>query len=82
MLGFSYLFIAAFKSCELLVVMLMSFPSRQCIRHGVQPGCILPDEAKLAVPLARWPLCLAKSPKPVAGWRGQTKTPAPKAIAT
>ena len=40
------------------------------------------DEAKLAAPLSRWPLCLAKSPKPVAGWRGQTKTPAPKAVAT
>ena len=64
------------------VVMLMSFPSRHCIRHGAQPGCTWLDETELAVPPTRWPPGLAKSPKPVAGWRGQTKTPTPKAVAT
>jgi hypothetical protein len=55
--------------------MLMSFPSRQCIRLGVQPGCTWLDDTKIAVPLAPGPPLLAKSPRPVAGWRGQTKTP-------
>jgi len=40
-----------------------------------QPGCTWLDDTEPSVPPARWPPRLAKSPKPVAGWRGQTKTP-------
>src|ERR1017187_5505422 len=69
-------------SCGILVVMLRSLPSRQCIRRGAQPGCTWLDEPELAVPPTRGTPRLAKSPKPVAGWRGQTKTPTPKAVAT
>ena len=56
-------------------------PSRHCIRQP-QPGCTWLDETELAAPPPRWPPRLARSPKPVAGWRGQTKTPTPKAVAT
>src|ERR1017187_6626992 len=65
-----------------VVVMLMSFPSRHCIRHGAPPDCTWLDEAELVVLPRRWPPRLSKSPKPAAGWRGQTKTSAPKGVAT
>src|ERR1035438_2906737 len=58
------------------------FPSRHCIRHGAQPGCSLLDDTALAAPATRGYRRLAKSPEPVAGWRGQTKTPTPKVDAT
>src|ERR1019366_4935995 len=57
-------------------------PSRRCIRHGAQPGCTGPGDRELAVPPTLGPHHLAKSPKPVVGWRGHTKTPTPKADAT
>ena len=60
---------------------LRSFPSPRYIRHAARPGCTWLDEAALAAPPTRGPPCLARSPKPVAGWRGQTKTPAPRAVA-
>ena len=75
-------FSAGLVSWRILVVVLMSFPSRHCIRHGGQPGCSWLDDTELAVPPTRWLPRLAKSPRPVAGWRGQTKTPTPKAVAT
>ena len=58
------------------------FPWRHCIRRGAQPGCSLLDDTALAAPATRGHLRLAKSPEPVAGWRGQTKTPTPRAAAT
>ena len=80
--SFCLCYAAGFVSCGILVVMLMSFPWRHCIRHGAPPGCTWLDDTKLAVPPTRGLPRLAKSPKPVAGWRGQTKTPTPKAVAT
>ena len=59
--------------------MLNSIPSRHCIRPGAQPGCIWRDGAGPAGPLSRGPPRPARSPEPAAGWRGQTKTPAPRA---
>ena len=64
------------------VVMLMTFPWRHCIRHGAQTGCSMLDDKELAALPTRGPHRPAKAPAPVAGWRGQTKTPTPKAIAT
>ena len=57
-------------------------PSRKNTRHGAPPSCTWPDDTELVVPLTRWAPRLAKSPKPVAGWREQTKTPMPKAVET
>ena len=53
-------------------------PSRRCIRHDERPGCMSLDDIKPAVPLARWPLRLAKSPKRVAGQRGKTRRSTPR----
>ena len=60
---------------------LLTFPSRRSIRHGARRGCTWPDEGELVARLSRWLPCLAKFPRPVAGWRGHTKMPAPKAVA-
>src|ERR1035441_2536146 len=57
-------------------------PSRHCIRQGAHPGCTGPGDRELAVPPKPGFPRLAKSPGPVAGWRGHTKTPTPKADAT
>jgi P-type Mg2+ transporter len=54
-------------SLEILVVMLMSSPSRHCNRHGAQPDCSWLDDTGLPVPPKRGSPRLAKSPKPVAG---------------
>jgi hypothetical protein len=60
----------------------LQFPLRQCIRHGAQRGHTWPDDRERAVRPTRWPVGLAKSPKLVAGWREQRKTPTPKAFVT
>jgi len=52
-------------------------PCPHCIRRGARPGCISLYDTTRAVPLKRWPPDLAKSPMPVAGWRGQMKRPGP-----
>src|ERR1035441_7410524 len=52
---------------------LMLFPSRPCIRRAAPPGCTVLDEPELVALPTRWPSNLSKSPKPVAGWRAQTK---------
>src|SRR5271157_2020538 len=59
-----------------------SSPSRRCIRHGARPGCNWLDDKELAVPPTRGPSRLARSLEPVAGWRGRTKTPTPRAVTT
>jgi hypothetical protein len=49
-------------NCGILVVRRRSFPSRQCIRHGAQPGCTWLDGTEPAAPPTRGPPPLAKSP--------------------
>jgi hypothetical protein len=62
--------------------MLINFPSRYRIRHGARRGCTWHDDAGPAVPPARATCRRARSREPVAGWRGRTRMPTPKAIAT
>jgi len=64
------------------VSLLIVIPLRCCIHHGVQPGCSWLDGTTLPGLPVYWSPCLAKSPKPVAGWRGQTKMPTSRAVAT
>jgi len=68
---------AGFGSTEFFV-----FRARHCIRHGVRHCCIWLDDTEPAVPPTHGLPCLAKSLKLVAGWRVQTKTPTPRAVAT
>jgi hypothetical protein len=56
-------------------------PFRQ-VRQGAQPDCSGLDDTGLPVPPKRGSPRLAKSPKPVAGWRGRMKTTTAKVVAT
>ena len=56
----------------------MSFPSRQCIRHGARRGCTWPDEARLAAPLSRWTLALPNFQSRLLDGAGKRKRQRPR----
>jgi len=53
-------------------------PSRQCIRHGAPPGCTCAMSQCVLGRQHVGLLAMPRSPKPVAGWRGQTNTLTPR----
>ena len=66
----------------LRVFITLPFPLWLCIRRGAQPNYTWLDEIKLAVLPRHSTLSLAKFQELVAGLRGQTKMPTPRAVAT